>query len=144
MKENFPLMDRFLQCTVTESTGAVPETVDGAVVPETVNQQQQQRHRKFRDAPPASRKKNDAMLRSQRSRPQSPKQQHRERHSDEHITGQLHHQHAMHFNADPNTEEGLTKLSWELVGAVLFLFCGVFLLWLRFALSPSKKSRKTS
>ena len=145
MKENFPLMDRFLQCTVTESTGAVPETVEGAVVPETVDHQQQQRHRKFRDAPPASRKKNDAMLRSQRSRPQSPKQQqHRERHSDEHITGQLHHQHAMHFNADPNTEEGLTKLSWELVGAVLFLFCGVFLLWLRFALSPSKKSRKTS
>ena len=142
MEDNFPLMDRFLQCKVIGPTDAVPET-------------KSKRHREFLDVPSrkkkASRKKkehHDALLRSRRSQRSlhSPKQQHsqHERQAEEHITGQLHHQHAVHFNADPNTEEGLTKLSWELVGAVLFLFCGIFLLWLRFALSPSKKSRKTS
>lgn len=135
MEENFPRMDHFLHCKVIEPTGAVPET-------------EAQRHRKFLDAPSRKKKEqHDASLRSHRSQRSlhSPKQQHHERQGEEqHITGQLHHQHAVHFNADPNTEEGLTKLSWELVGAVLFLFCGIFLLWLRFALSPSKKSRKTS
>lgn len=139
MEKNFPLMDRFFTCKVTEQTGAVAES-------------EEQRHRKVLDAPASRNKKDqhDALLRSHHSQRshRSPKHhdhQHHEHHGEEHITGQLHHQHAVHFNADPNTEEGLTKLSWELVGAVLFLFFGVLLLWLRFALgSPSKKSRKTS
>jgi len=142
MEKNFPLMDRFLHCDVIEQTGAVAES-------------EEQRHRKVLDAPESRNKKDqhDALLRSHRSQRshRSPKHhdplhQHHEHHAgEEHITGQLHHQHAVHFNADPNTEEGLTKLSWELVGGVLFLFFAVLLLWLRFALgSPSKKSRKTS
>jgi hypothetical protein len=52
--------------------------------------------------------------------------------------GELHHAHAVHFNAAPN-EEGLTKLSWELVASCLLLFSAVLILWLRFALcSPTK------
>jgi hypothetical protein len=52
--------------------------------------------------------------------------------------GELHHAHTVHFNAAPN-EEGLTKLSWELVASCLLLFAAVLMLWLRFALcSPTK------
>jgi hypothetical protein len=60
------------------------------------------------------------------------------------VAGELHHQHSVHFNAAPN-EEGLTKLSWELVGSCLLLFLAVILLWLRIVLRvPATKSRKTS
>jgi hypothetical protein len=54
--------------------------------------------------------------------------------------GELHHAHTVHFNAAPN-EEGLTKLSWELVASCLLLFLAVFMLWLRFALCTPKKIR---
>jgi len=140
MEENFPLMDHFIKCDVIELGGAAAETAE-------------QRHREILDAPSRKKGQHEALRshtnaqKSHRSRKQQgePVQQHHhEHHGDEHITGQLHHQHGVHFNADPNTEEGLTKLSWELVGGVLLLFFAVLLLWLRFALSPSKKNRKTS
>ena len=56
--------------------------------------------------------------------------------------GELHHSHTVHFNAKPN-EEGITKLSWELVASCLFVFVAVLLLWLRFALlcSPTNYRR---
>jgi hypothetical protein len=54
--------------------------------------------------------------------------------------GELHHAHTVHFNAAPN-EEGLTKLSWELVASCLLLFLAVLILWLRFALCTPKKMR---
>jgi hypothetical protein len=54
--------------------------------------------------------------------------------------GELHHAHTVHFNAAPN-EEGLTKLSWELVASCLILFLAVLMLWLRFALCSPKKVR---
>jgi hypothetical protein len=54
--------------------------------------------------------------------------------------GELHHAHTVHFNAAPN-EEGLTKLSWELVATCLLLFSAVLMLWLRFALCSPKKIR---
>ena len=54
--------------------------------------------------------------------------------------GELHHAHTVHFNAAPN-EEGLTKLSWELVASCLLLFLAVLILWLRFALCTPKKIR---
>jgi hypothetical protein len=54
--------------------------------------------------------------------------------------GELHHAHTVHFNAAPN-EEGLTKLSWELVASCLLLFLAVLVLWLRFALCTPKKIR---
>jgi hypothetical protein len=54
--------------------------------------------------------------------------------------GELHHAHTVHFNAAPN-EEGLTKLSWELVASCLMLFLAVLVLWLRFALCTPKKIR---
>ena len=54
--------------------------------------------------------------------------------------GELHHAHTVHFNAAPN-EEGLTKLSWELVASCLLLFLAVLILWLRFALCTPKKTR---
>ena len=54
--------------------------------------------------------------------------------------GELHHAHTVHFNAAPN-EEGLTKLSGELVASCLLLFLAVLILWLRFALCTPKKIR---
>lgn len=163
MEENFPLTDRFLECHVIEHVDALLVDKEGEDEADAVHLD----HRKVlnNNAKPTKKQKEQhhESLRSHRLEHQRSSQhagdghhhhhhhsrkEHQQQHhlhpGEEFITGQLHHQHGVHFNADPNTEEGLTKLSWELVGGVLLLFFGVLLLWLRFVLSPSKKSRKTS
>jgi hypothetical protein len=133
MVENFPLMDRFLSCTVEiqqpqqklqeeqkEAVVTAPKPIDPVVV---------------EPAPPPI-----ATLRKHNT---SPPTAHVGHTSGEYVTGQLHHQHSLHFN-NSSEEEGLTRLSWELLGSCLILFIGVLILWLRFVLSPPKKSRKTS
>lgn len=65
------------------------------------------------------------------------------RHGEQKVAGKTHHQHNIHFNASVE-EEGLTKLSWELLSCCLILFLGVLALWLRFVFCQPVKSRKTS
>lgn len=129
MAENFPLLDRFLECHVEETYG------------DTSVSEHQQDRKMARDKNSSKKEPSHEALRAQRVHHQH--DHHHRQPGEDFVTGQLHHQHGVHFNADPNTEEGLTRLSWELVGGVLVLFVGVLLLWLRFALSPSKKDRKT-
>jgi hypothetical protein len=108
MVENFPLMDRFLTCTVE-------------LQPPPLSSSQQKAKQIGADE--------SAVVEVAAPKPVDP----------------FHHQHSLHFNnGNSNEEAGLTRLSWELVGSVLILFIGVLILWLRFVLSPPKKSRKTS
>lgn len=125
MLENFPLMDRFLTCSVelqppepeqNAGTVAAPKLID-VVAPKPTPTAALRKHNTNHPAHVNS--------------------------SGEYVAGQLHHQHSLHFNTS-SEEEGLTRLSWELLGSCLILFVGVLILWLRFVLSPPKKSRKTS
>lgn len=126
MLENFPLMDRFLECTVDRRIPGSPKPVIEPVV----------------DAPkPVPTEKGTTSLRKHASLPPGHANA---SHGGEYVTGQRHHQHSLHFNAKNNEQEGLTRLSWELLGSCLILFVGVLILWLRFVLSPPKKNRKTS
>lgn len=150
MEENFPKTDRFLECKVERGGGK-----HTAVAAAADQHQQPHDHRQVHDAHheqhhPHNIRALQGSHRSHRSRKDhQPHQQHQQQQhhippdEPQHVSGELHHQHSVHFNAAPN-EEGLTKLSWELLGSCLVLFLGVFVLWLRFALNSPKKIRKTS
>jgi hypothetical protein len=129
MLENFPLMDRFLTCTVELQPETTTQKEGDVVAPKPID--------------PA------ALGAAPKPTPTATLRKHYTNHpahgngSGEYVAGQLHHQHSLHFNTS-SQEEGLTRLSWELVGSCLILFIGVLILWLRFVLSPPKKNRKTS
>lgn len=169
MQENFPLTDAFLECQVHRSRKAPPEAAAGKYPDPKVHEQQHRRPGGEAEHPHNNiRTTAQQQQHSKKERQHAGEHHHQEHHhqqqhqqpshhnvlnpvdgeaaqqQQQHVGGELHHQHSVHFNAAPN-EEGLTKLSWELVGSCLILFLGVFCLWLRIALrgAPSK-SRKTS
>jgi hypothetical protein len=153
MVENFPLMDRFLTCTVelqppssssqqkAKQTGADEQAVVEVAAPKPVDPAVD----KVAPMPTTTLRKHTTSNPPTVHSAAGAAAGHVAPPSGEYVTGQLHHQHSLHFNnGNSNEEAGLTRLSWELVGSVLILFIGVLILWLRFVLSPPKKSRKTS
>jgi hypothetical protein len=151
--ENFPLLDHFLKCEVVRhrQDSGIADGVDS--------------HRELAGDAAVDQHHHPHAVRSQKHFHHHSHKDHGDHHREQihhhggsadgedsnanHKTGQeerintaalgeLHHAHAVHFNAAPN-EEGLTKLSWELVASCLLLFSAVLILWLRFALcSPTK------
>lgn len=150
--ENFPMLDHFLSCDVIRHTHKI-RIGDGV-----------DSHRELTGDAAMDQRHIQHSIRSQKHLHHHPNQDHVDHHlmqnhhgassdgedsnanhkasQEQRVNtaalGELHHAHAVHFNAAPN-EEGLTKLSWELVASCLLLFSAVFMLWLRFALcSPTK------
>jgi hypothetical protein len=136
MEENFPKIDRFHTCHVERHAGGE-------------HSRHQQQHHPQHPNDPHMRNIQHGAAASHRSS-QKHAGRHHQQHpmlekNEEHVTGQLHHNRGLHLNAAPD-EEGLTKLSWELMSVSIILFVGVLALWLRFVLNNTtpKKSRKTS
>lgn len=172
--DNFPLLSHFNECEVrrfnpndalsadrellatTTTTAEANQQKEHAAQQHTTPKQkapshQQQHHPQLHHHNTAPKSSQSQLLRKPKE-PSPPSTHHttpeQQRHANnipvvEHVTGQLHHQHGVHLNASQE-EEGLTKLSWELLGGCVILFLGVFILWLRFALAMNRKSRKTS
>jgi hypothetical protein len=129
MEENFPKIDRFHTCHVERHSGGE-------------HAHQHQHH--LNDPHMRKLPHGASSHRSSQKHAGHPHHPMLEK-NEEHVTGQLHHNRGLHLNAAPD-EEGLTKLSWELMSVSIILFVGVLALWLRFALNNTtpKKSRKTS
>jgi hypothetical protein len=156
MEDNFPKMSKFFTCDVDRKGG--PNAQNERAASDTGDEDEPRHVRAdghhWQHHPHEVNNNNNAHLkdakdkvRSHRSHVQHPPQQQQHHHHsanyEEHVAGNLHHQHSVHFNAAPD-EEGLTKLSWELLGTCLILFLGVLMLWLRCALSSTKPKRRKS
>lgn len=154
--ENFPLLDHFLECHVVrkppgnkvkndnDTENIHRELTNGMHNKDhphlhQVRSPKHVHHHSHKEIHHSATNRKDVQSDIGRDHPNSEEENQQQRVITAAV-GEVHHAHTVHFNVAPN-EEGLTKLSWELVATCLVLFLALLMLWLRFALCSPKKIR---
>jgi hypothetical protein len=156
IQDNFPLLDHFLECHVVRKSpnnNSVENDADKDIHRELTNgmvgkdhshqvrsPKHLHHHQSHKDIHHATRNRKEIHINDGGDHHDIKEENKEQPRVVTAAVGELHHAHTVHFNAAPN-EEGLTKLSWELVATCLVLFLAVLMLWLRFALCSPKKIR---